>query len=148
MPYNEKRNISYVEWLTLINSNETNNYQKELSGERRLFGILRTVTVERNAGRYQSIIMLRAGDVEKNPGPDELTLVSQNCRGLKNNIKIKQLINSIGKLPNGNNKIVALQETHLEDSLLKYMWTGNFALTPSIGSKGGVITLVSNNINI
>ena len=148
LPYNEKRNISYVEWFTLINSNETNNYQKELSGERRLFGILRTVTVERNAGRYQSIIMLRAGDVEKNPGPDELTLVSQNCRGLKNNIKIKQLINSIGILPNGNNKIVALQETHLEDSLLKYMWTGNFALTPSIGSKGGVITLVSNNINI
>ena len=91
--------------------------------------------------------LMLAGDVEKNPGPEGMLLVSQNCRGLKNKEKFKQLL---CRLQTGSQmtKIIALQETHLDSAYIKYSWSGNSALTPSTGSKGGVITLVSGNVNI
>ena len=91
-------------------------------------------------------ILLRSGDVEKNPGPECMTLLSQNCRGLKNKDKLKQLLSRLNKIT--QTKIIALQETHLETSLLKYSWHGNVAFTPSTGAKGGVITLLSGNVSI
>ena len=102
----------------------------------------------KNTRKYAFLILLRCGDVEQNPGPDEWSLLSQNCRGLKNKDKLKQLLNQLHKINNNSTKVIALQETHLEQSSLKYSWYGNFALTPSQGSKGGVITLVSDNIQI
>ena len=98
-------------------------------------------------GLFMLLVLLRAGDVEKNPGPVEMTLMTQNCRGLKNRDKIKQLVNRLQKF-SSSVKIFALQETHLEESTLKYSWSGNLAITPSVGSKGGVITLLSSNVNI
>ena len=97
---------------------------------------------------YMSLIRLCAGDIELNPGPIDLTLLTQNCRGLKKKDKIKQMINRFHKLSGNSTKIIALQETHLEVTTLKYSWSGNLAVTPSVGSRGGVITLVSNNVNI
>ena len=93
------------------------------------------------------LLLKCAGDIESNPGPDGLLLVSQNCRGLKNKEKFKQLL---CRLQSGSQttKIVALQETHLDSTYIKYSWLGNIALTPSTGSKGGVITLTSGNISI
>ena len=93
-------------------------------------------------------ILLRLGDVEKNPGPIELKLVSQNCRGLKNKDKLKQLLSRANKLYSGDTKIIALQETHLESTFIKYSWSGKVAVTPSVGARGGMITLLSGNINI
>ena len=52
------------------------------------------------------------------------------------------------KLYSEDTKIIALQETHLESTFIKYSWTGKVAVTPSVGAKGGVITLLSGNINV
>ena len=93
-------------------------------------------------------ILLRSGDIERNPGPINLKLVSQNCRGLKNKDKLKQLLFRSNKLYSEDTKIIALQETHLESTFIKYSWTGKVAVTPSVGAKGGVITLLSGNINV
>ena len=108
----------------------------------------KSISTVRDEGKSRNLILLRSGDVERTPGPKELLLVSQNCRGLKNDEKLKQLLNSCHKLQSNGSKIIALQESHLENSMIKYMWLGNFALTPSQGSKGGVITLLSPNIVI
>ena len=39
-----------------------------------------------------SLMLLRSGDVERNPGPENsMVLVTQNCRGLKMENKMRQL---------------------------------------------------------
>ena len=93
------------------------------------------------------LLLLLSGDVESNPGPGDITLISQNCRGLKCKDKLKQILCRANNI-RGSSKIVALQETHLESSYLKYSWPGNTAITPSSGAKGGIITLLSGDINI
>ena len=95
------------------------------------------------------ILLKRAGDVELNPGPTEMTLISQNSRGLKKDTKLRQLLNKINRSHNNSNAlIVALQETHIESSNLKYMWSGSHIITPGTGHQGGCITLLSNNISV
>ena len=95
------------------------------------------------------MLLIRSGNVERNPGPSngDVMLISQNCRGLKCKDKLKQLLCRLNKI-GSSSKIIALQETHLESSYLKYSWSGNSAITSSLGAKGGIITLVSGNINI
>ena len=44
--------------------------------------------------------------------------------------------------------IVALQETHIDQDNLKYMWKGKYTFTSSLGAKGGLITLLSDNVII
>ena len=97
----------------------------------------------------ERILLKRAGDVESNPGPVEMTLITQNCRGLKKDTKLRQLLNKINRSHNNvNTLIVALQETHIESSNLKYMWSGSHIITPGTGHQGGCITLLSNNISV
>ena len=98
------------------------------------------------AGIIKRKLLLRSGDIESNPGPEVLTLTTQNCRGLKNKEKVKQLLCRLNN--SAGTQIIALQETHLESAYIKYSWHGNVALTPSCGAKGGIITLVSGNVNI
>ena len=95
-----------------------------------------------------SLLILRSGDVEMNPGPNGLTMITQNCRGLKCKNKTKQLLCRLRDFRTEGTKIIALQETHIDSAHIKYSWEGNIAITPSTGSKGGVITLVSENVNI
>ena len=93
--------------------------------------------------------MALCGDVETNPGPDlhELTMVTLNTRGLKNKNKLTQLINRIQSSHNPtSNLIFALQETHIEYDDVKYKWKGNHIFTKGCGSRGGLITLLSDNI--
>ena len=98
---------------------------------------------------YWRIILLRSGDVERNPGPESMALVTLNCRGLKKESKLKQLINRIYKTHSSNeNLIVALQETHLEYNNLKYVWGGSHIFTAGTGNQGGCITLLSSNIKV
>ena len=100
------------------------------------------------AGTIKRKLLLQSGDIESNPGPESLILTTQNCRGLKNKDKIKQLLYRLNANTSMGTQIIALQETHLESSYINYSWHGNVALTPSCGAKGGIITLVSGNINI
>ena len=62
---------------------------------------------------------------------------------------LKQLLNRFHKQFNLNlTTIIALQETHIEYNNLNYTWSGKHIFTPGNGSKGGLITLLSNNINV
>ena len=94
--------------------------------------------------------MLLSGDIEENPGPvTEALLLTLNCRGLKKQNKFKQLTNRLYKSHNiSNDFIAALQETHLEISNLSYSWKGSHIFTPGSGSKGGCITLLSENMTV
>ena len=101
-----------------------------------------------------SLIIL-SGDVETNPGPDpklylgRMSLTTLNVRGLKKETKFKQLLNRFHKQFNLNlTTIITLQETHVEYNNLNYTWSGKHIFTPGSGSKGGLITLLSNNINV
>ena len=60
---------------------------------------------------------------------------------------MRQLLNRINKA-NNVNIIFALQETHIEVSKLKYQWRGKHIFTPGTGQQGGVITLLSENIEV
>ena len=98
---------------------------------------------------FDRIILLRSGDVERNPGPESMALVTLNCRGLKKESKLKQLINRIYKSHSSkDNLIVALQETHLEFNNLKYLWKGSHIFTTGTGNQGGCITLLSDNMKV
>ena len=103
----------------------------------------------KNHSSWMFKLLTLDGDVEKNPGPEEITMVTLKCRGLKNEGKIKQLLNRLTTTHNiYSNLIITLQETHLNYNSLKYRWKGNHIFTPSIGAKGGVVTLLSDNISI
>ena len=94
------------------------------------------------------LLLKLAGDIESNPGPS-ITLVTQNCRGLKKEAKFRQLINRIYKSHNVNQSlIISLQETHVEHSNLNYLWKGSHIFTPGNGHQGGCITLLSDNIEV
>ena len=91
--------------------------------------------------------IMRSGDVESNPGPLDVTLITLNCRGLKRDHKFKQLMNRV-QTDHRSNLIVALQETHLNINNLNYTWRGKHIFTESNGAKGGIITLLSDNIAV
>ena len=96
-------------------------------------------------------LLRRAGDVEPNPGPqtNDRVLISLNCRGLKKETKLKQLLNRLYKSHTSPETLIAaLQETHIEHNTLKYTWKGNHVFTEGVGNKGGVITLLSENIKV
>ena len=94
-------------------------------------------------------LLRRDGDVEMNPGPMDTTMVTINCRGLKNEGKLRQLLNRFSKSHNiYSNLIIALQETHLDHNSLNFRWKGKHSFTASSGAKGGIITLLSDNISI
>jgi hypothetical protein len=69
----------------------------------------------RNAHSGLCILLYRCGDVELNPGPfpcdKSLFLMTQNCRGLNNPTKLKQLLLRKNALVKNNLFVLALQET-------------------------------------
>jgi len=91
--------------------------------------------------------LLRAGDVEQNPGPDllGLSISTYNARGLKNVPKLKRILNSCYKKFNtSRNSFVFLQETHLEeaDSIsMNLMWRHKYILSPGTNRQCGCIIL-------
>ena len=73
-------------------------------------------------------------------------MITLNGRGLKRENKFRQLLNRIQLDHNGSNLIVALQETHVELNTLNYIWRGKHVFTEGEGAKGGIITLLSDNV--
>ena len=108
--------------------------------------------------------LLSSGNIETNPGPaHQLTsppaqlpiattqAVTYNVRGLKDETKLRHLINYLHKEDPGKNVdfIVCLQETYLEkDGRLPFLWRGNYHLTPGNGNSCGCITMLSPHLNI
>ena len=80
-----------------------------------------------------------------------LKVISYNVRGLKDENKLRHLLNGFYKRNGGKNRdfMACLQETYLEnEGKIPYLWRGNFHLTPGIGSSCGCLTLLSAHVNI
>ena len=98
--------------------------------------------------------LMEAGDVEPNPGPHDhqpeikLTLVSQNCRGLKDERKLKHLLNNCHRVAkSSSNFVIALQETMItDDRRLRFGWRGTHIFTPGTGHGRGCVTLLPSHI--
>ncbi len=92
-------------------------------------------------------LLLIAGDIESNPGPraSTLSVKTYNARGLKNQLKLKRVLNTRHKSINSNREsIIFLQETHLEESdrqSLEIMWRHKFIMSPGTNRQCGCIIL-------
>ena len=117
-------------------------------------------------------LLLRDGDVESNPGPDPdrdenrcdlhdrkqggrvtstIRVTSYNVRGLKDENKLRHLLNHFNVNNGGKNAdlVIGLQETYIEKpGKIPYLWRGNFFLTPGVGQSSGCVTLLSPHLNV
>ena len=156
MNLNKRHIARKVKWFIqtkYIGKNSASTFNDVLRNTRTLYGQNKIawyykLDKSETMKKIRHSLLTRAGDVEKNPGPDNMTLVSQNCRGLKNTEKLKQIMCRLNKSYRDGTNIIALQDTHLDTLYIKYSWSGNIAVTSSLGAKGGVIMLLSNNVNI
>ena len=118
------------------------------------YSIMRRLFINKENSLWSSLLLILSGDVETNPGPEQnlgstISLTTLNVRGLKKETKLKQLLNRFHKQSDLNRTtIITLQETHIEQNSINYTWAGNHIFTPGIGAKGGLITLLSNNIMV
>jgi len=100
-------------------------------------------------------LLLLCGDIESNPGPAdtkngvlELTLMTQNCRGLQDRNKLRSLIVNKNNEAKKGKMVLALQETHLmNDDLIK--WSGNYVISNSISPhSAGCVTYFNDYVRI
>ena len=105
---------------------------------------LRILIVQRQLG---------SNDIETNPGPPtqpetKLSLLTQNCRGLSDERKLKHLLNNSYKIAKTSpNFIIALQETMItSDQRLRFGWRGTHIFTPGTGHGRGCVTLLPTHV--
>ena len=118
-----------------------------------------------------ALLLLIAGDVERNPGPDgrvdqgrevqhhrhddevpvssrkkcDLQVVSLNVRGLGCSKKVRHLVNSCYKMCNeARDSFFLFQETFVPKlDLIRYLWRGEYHLTVGTGNSLGCLTLIT-----
>jgi hypothetical protein len=98
------------------------------------------------------LILLLSGDIELNPGPflnnKKLIILTQNCRGLNNILKLKHLMSNKNRIVKNNLFILALQETYLiDDSTISWCGKHIFTKAESIHS-AGCITFLPETVRI
>ena len=79
------------------------------------------------------------------PTRSDLQVLTQNIRGLSDSKKTRHIVNVCYKLSkNAKDSIFMLQETFvLRLDVLKYLWRGEYHLTPGTGNSKGCVTLVT-----
>jgi exonuclease III len=97
-------------------------------------------------------LILISQNVETNPGPlsdkPSFKIISYNCNGLGNPIKVKRLLHKLEATVN-NNGIVFLQETHIVNSnYVKLIWKNSFISNCVKTNSAGVIILFNNQMKI
>ena len=109
---------------------------------------------ENHAKKVILKVLRHAQDVDLNPGPQhhrpetKLTLITQNCRGLGEQRKLKHILNNCHKLGKESEcYIVALQETMItHEQKIKYGWIGTHVFNPGTGHGKGCITLMPSHM--
>jgi len=100
-------------------------------------------------------LLLICGDVESNPGPNELQdrkvivkLMTQNCRGLVDRDKLRQLLKNKNSEFKVGKTVLALQETHLMNDL-NISWSGNYVISASTSPhSAGCITYLNDEVRV
>ena len=101
-------------------------------------------------------LLLRSGNVERNPGPitdslkPPIQVVSYNVRGLNDEKKMRHLLNQYHKKCTKDlDLIVCLQETFIDKpGRLPYIWRGNYFMTEGRGNSCGCVTLLSHHLEV
>jgi exonuclease III len=93
-------------------------------------------------------LLLLCGDVETNPGPYELTLMTQNCRGLSDFNKLRANLRNKSKMFTRGKAVLALQETYMmNDDIIK--WSGNYVMSASASPhSAGCITYLNDYVRV
>jgi len=120
-----------------------------------LFFVLSSIaSISNSVNKHSGIrlLLLLCGDVERNPGPSfnnkKLIILTQNCRGLNNNMKLKHLMSNKSRIVKNDHFILALQETYLiDDSTIGWCGTHVFTKAESIHS-AGCITFFPDTVRI
>ena len=171
-------NVTYNQSPSYVSLLTTSSFLKasgNTSHQAPLFFTSIKVAYPQNITGVMKSLLLRAGDVESNPGPrgsrrdrdgqggdqhneahhgegnvgsrkkTELQVITYNVRGFSDSKKLRHLINTLYKRSNdANNSIFLLQEvysTKLE--LVRYLWRGEYHLTPGLGNSLGCLTLIT-----
>ncbi len=103
-------------------------------------------------------LLLMCGDVESNPGPNELRelsdrkvilkLMTQNCRGLLDRDKLRQILKNKNSELRGGKMVLALQETHLMNDT-NIIWSGNYVITNSTSPhSAGCVTYFNDDVRV
>ncbi len=96
----------------------------------------------------QKLLLILCGDVELNPGPHNLMLMTQNCRGLQDYNKLRSILRNKMAVMNKNKAVLALQETYLlNDEKIK--WSGNYVISSSASvHSAGCITYLNDYVRV
>ena len=80
----------------------------------------------------------------------DLQVMTMNVRGLSDPKKVRHLVNKCYKLTkNAQNSFFMLQESFVVRlDILKYLWRGEFYLTPGTGNSQGCVTLITSPYKI
>jgi len=88
-------------------------------------------------------------DVEPNPGPNKIKVITLNCRGLGDINKFHLLLNRCYDVMSKMTAVIMLQETMIpNDNYLKLAWRGKYIFTPGTNNSKGCITLLNNEIKV
>ena len=117
-------------------------------------GYVGTLVDEKHLRKLVKLRLRRSNDIETNPGPPtaqpetKLILLTQNCRGISDERKLKHLLNNSYKLTKSTaNFIIALQETMItSDQRLRFGWRGSYVFTPGSGHGRGCVTLLPTHV--
>jgi exonuclease III len=95
-----------------------------------------------------ALLLALCGDVETNPGPDNLILMTQNCRGLQDYNKLRLVLKNKNAIMSKSKSILALQETHLmNDAVIQ--WSGNYVISMSPSPySAGCITYFNDYVKV
>ena len=85
------------------------------------------------------------GEVRKRPVRCELQVLTFNIRGLSDPKKVRHIVNRCHKeSKSADNSFFMFQETFVTNlDILKYIWRGEYHLTPGLGNSKGCLTLVT-----
>jgi exonuclease III len=108
------------------------------------------------------MLLAQCGDIEPNPGPNangteaygskiDLTIMTQNCRGLQDYNKMRLILKNKNVSMNKNKTILALQETYLmQDDWINWIkWSGNYVFSRAASPhSAGCITYFNDYVRV
>lgn len=145
---------------TLVASYLLNNCRSKQKNKRKNLGKNQSWKVETFGIKSWVILaliiklwLIKSG-VHPNPGPKVLdyakivTLLTYNCRGLRDGAKLRRLLSKLSNLVD-KNYIIALQETHnINDKLFNLLWKHNHIRNCTLSNKRGVMLLFNNEFQV
>jgi exonuclease III len=134
------------------NSNWSKNYYNYSNKFNIISNLFRSIylTCEYILGIIIGMLLVQQ-NIKRNPGERKngsISVITYNCNGLQNKVKLKRLLDKTARLVDSN-AIILLQETHIiNEDVIKRNWKNKFEMNGNTTSKAGVITLFPTDYNV